>query len=51
MSRRACHHVTQHTTESIYYTPWSYPCNVLDYCSIVVVRILKNKASVTPFNM
>ena len=21
---------SQHTTESIYYTPWSYPCIVLD---------------------
>ena len=28
---------SQHTTESIYYTPWSYLFNVLDRYSIVVV--------------
>ena len=41
----------QHTTESIYYTPWSHPSIVLVCFSIVVVRLSKNKASVTPFNM
>ena len=41
---------SQHTTESIYYTPWSYPCNVLVQYSIVVVSKYKNKASVTPFH-
>ena len=32
-TRKVCVEATrasQHTTESIYYTPWSYPCNVLD---------------------
>ena len=28
---------SQHTTESIYYTPWSYLCNVFVCCSIVEV--------------
>ena len=42
---------SQHTTESIFYTPWSYPCICSCPLSIVVVRIHKNKASVTPFNM
>ena len=41
---------SQHTTESIYYTPWSYPCDVLDRYSIVEVSKTKNKASVTPFH-
>ncbi len=41
---------SQHTTESIYYTPWNYPCNVLVQYSIVVVSKYKNKASVTPFH-
>jgi hypothetical protein len=53
-TRKVCVEATrtsQHTTESIYYTPWSYPSIVLVCFSIVVVRLSKNKASVTPSNM
>ena len=42
---------TSHTTESIYYPPWSYLRCFLFPNRDVVVRIHKNKASVTPFNM
>ena len=43
--------IPQHTTESDIHTPWQLLCIVLVQLSIVVVRISKNKASVTPFNM
>ena len=37
---------SQHTTESIYYTPWSYSCNCLDHHSKVPkFRTTKNKAT------
>ena len=41
----------QHTTESIYYTPWSYPCNVFVLNSIVVVSNSQKQSDVTPSNM
>ena len=40
---------SQHTTESNIQTPWQSLSNVFVLDSIVVVRLSKNKASVTPF--
>ena len=43
---------SQHTTESIYYTPWQSPQHLFRLAnSIVEVSNVKNKASVTPSNM
>ena len=45
-------HVPRRTLRRVYDTPrGNYPCIVSDLYSSVVVRLPKNKASVTPFNM
>ena len=38
------HVSSQHTTESDIHTPWSYPCNVLVLCSIVVVSKVQKQS-------